>query len=485
MLFLSSALAATGSFSWEAGVARLRIDSPGEHVSAEAPTTLRAGAVTVDLRGDPSPVRVPVADGALDVELSLALCTDGSTRCRFVTLAGSGTVAGRKGSFALAERSGPTPGFSVPATPAPPASPPPAGVRVLDFTAVWCPPCNLLAVEVLHDPVATAGIPIETIDVDQPASWQLKDRYAVGGYPTLVAVDAQGNEIDRVVGYSGLPDMKAWFAGLSRQTPLDALIASLPTLSGAEASRAARRLAEIDRADEARSLFPRAEDGVDLRIARLLTDPTEADATWLFEHAPPDDWVFAALEASPSRWSTVVAFAGRVPPIQGADFLGVAAEKAPADVQASLRSAALAVLRAALTGDPAHDRPHVTYQAELMAETGDLAGALALLDRYAGIYPKEFTFLHAAARQLVDAGRNPEAEAKARAALAVAWGDQRLRATEVLAKALVAQGRNPEALTAIDAALAEVPEPPSGVEVRTSRYRKNLGTLRATVSAKK
>jgi hypothetical protein len=96
---------------------------------------------------------------------------------------------------------------------------------------------------------------------------------------------------------------------------------------------------------------------------------------------------------------------------------------------------------------------------------------LSLLDTYAGHYPDEFTFFHAKAGLLVQAGRFAEAEPVARTALAVAFGDQRLRAVIPLAQALREQGRRDEALAALRAELAAGPVPGPGDQVRTVRYR--------------
>ena len=65
----------------------------------------------------------------------------------------------------------------------------------------------------------------------------------------------------------------------------------------------------------------------------------------------------------------------------------------------------------------------------------------------------------------------------ARAALAGAYGDQQLRAAMLLAKVLKAQKRMIEATKVLEEALQAVPEPPTGVEVRTHRYRQQAQEL--------
>ncbi|MES2643911.1 MAG: thioredoxin family protein [Myxococcota bacterium] len=479
MFFLLSlpAFAAEAHLEWRGGVASIGIDARGEHVSPEAPTTVVVGDMRVELRGSPAAVRVPVAPGPVRVEVDVALCTDGSTACRSARFVGAGEVRGKRGRVVLVEEGGLAgASFGVATS---------GVVKVLDFGAVWCPPCNLMEAEVLHVAGATAGLPVDTIDVDQPASWALKDQYAVGGYPTLVAIDAAGVEVDRLVGYPGPTETRAWFASLGGVVPLDVLAkrvldgGAAPGVSGRDASAAARRLAEGGRPAAARALFPVAEDGVDLRIARLLVDPSEADARWLFaSDAPAGDWVYAALDAAPAAWADAVALAPTVPPVRGADLLYAAGTHAPPETARALTLSALALLRAALTGDVEKDRGHATFLASMMAETGDVDGALALLDTYAARFPDEFTFVYAAARHAFDAGRLPDAQARARTALGKSWGDQRLRAAGLLAKVLAARGQRPEAVFVIEAALREVPAPAADVEVRTHRYRKELETLR-------
>lgn len=39
------------------------------------------------------------------------------------------------------------------------------------------------------------------IDAEEPAGAELKDQYGISGYPTLLFTDADGNEIDRIIGY--------------------------------------------------------------------------------------------------------------------------------------------------------------------------------------------------------------------------------------------------------------------------------------------
>lgn len=484
----------TALLTWQGGAARVDVAAPpGWHFAAEAeyrlvwgrpgPGAFDPDALPFEFSDHPDPTvpgivtRIGLDPGPVRAQVDVAVCEDRGSACVQHVLRLEGEVTGRKGALPF-ELFVPTP---------PPAQ---AGkaVRLYDFTAVWCPPCNLLAAEVLHDPedaAALAPFELVALDVDRPDSWALKTRYAVGGYPTLVAVDAEGREVDRIVGYPGEAPTLAWLAGLGSVRPLHELLEGPVGGSPAEAGTNARRLAEGEYEEAARRWLAVADEGVDTHVARLLLDARESDARWLLENAPPGDWMYAALDAAPAAWPAALGLASRLPPETAASIYGVIADQLEGDAARALRSASVALLRSAMDGDPDHDRGYVVELADLMVAAGDLPGALTLLDENAARWPDEFTFHHAKARVLLDAGRPADAEAAARLALSKAWGDQRLRAVQVLAKALRAQGRAPEGLAALDAELATATKPGGDVAVRTTRYLAQVEALRTELAAGK
>ena len=128
------------------------------------------------------------------------------------------------------------------------------------------------------------------------------------------------------------------------------------------------------------------------------------------------------------------------------------------------------------------DRGRLTDLASLRASLGGLPSAYALLDEAAVRWPAEFTWPFVKGRLALDAADLPTAEVEASRALKNAAGDQTLRAAMLLARVQRDQHRTADALKILDAAMVAVPEPPAGVQVRTTRYRAEALKLRADIA---
>ncbi|MBM4369887.1 MAG: hypothetical protein FJ102_26995, partial [Deltaproteobacteria bacterium] len=164
MLLLPLAHAATtATLLTHGGLGRVEITpEPGQHVNAQAPARLGNGRDEVAGTGDLSWARIPVMQDDR-VTLEVGVCDDDGRDCRQLTLVGTVANAAR-GRTALLE----------PAPPDPATRPAGYPVRLYDFTAIWCPPCQRLAAEVLHDPDDAERLSIYEIvavDADQPSSW--------------------------------------------------------------------------------------------------------------------------------------------------------------------------------------------------------------------------------------------------------------------------------------------------------------------------
>ena len=505
MLLLGFALAGDGlpsvHVAWKGDLGRLVLDPPpGEHLAPEAPAS---GWIEVDDRH----LELAGTGASLDEgfglsvpgkgrrvvqgELSLSLCEDGGTACRPVEVAFIGTLEGRKGDQYLAVTPPPEPveetvdAGKLTATEAFALAEAEGKLVLLDFSAVWCPPCNQLMAEVLHDPdnaVDLEDYVVVEIDVDRPDSWEMKDRYAVGSYPTVIAARPDGTALDRIVGYPGEDAFLSWLVDATGVQPVDELLARTDR-TPAESSALALRLAVDGRDDEALEVLAEAEDGEDFRIARLMVAPTADDVAWLAERAPERalDWVFHAPDELPSETDALVDDAlaqalAKAEGFQAADLLYLQAVRADDDPR--LYAAAAATLRSAMSGDPALDRPHYTFLAVLYERSGRPDLGLLVLQQAASLYPHEMTWYHAAAKLLLRQDDAAQALPYAIAASSLGYGDQRLVAAKTHADVLWALGQEEEALALVDRVLSEAAAPDADVNVRTHRYRDALQAWR-------
>ena len=94
-----------------------------------------------------------------------------------------------------APRQTPAPAAQAQAQPETPTNLP----KLWDFWATWCPPCKQLkpTIEALEKEYE-GKIEIKSIDSDQ--NKELAQKFNVQAIPTLIFLDAKGNELSRIVG---------------------------------------------------------------------------------------------------------------------------------------------------------------------------------------------------------------------------------------------------------------------------------------------
>lgn len=100
---------------------------------------------------------------------------------------------------------------------------------LIDFTGSdWCPPCKNLHKTVLTSPefAAFAKDNLVLVEVDFPrskeqsaelkkANGELKAKFEIKGFPTVIVLDAEGKEVFKKVGYGGTP-AKDYVADLAK-----------------------------------------------------------------------------------------------------------------------------------------------------------------------------------------------------------------------------------------------------------------------------
>jgi len=506
IVVLSHALAAPPPspgvhLAWKGSEHRLEVRPPeGHEVALDAPAdltlawnagTLVFGGFGADLGSLPTP---DLRGQALTGSLSVSLCAKADGTCTPTTWALSGSGGdGKKGrvDLALAQATDQHEDHS-PFNQAADATIEAAFAEaeatgkplLLDFSAVWCPPCNLLSAEVLHAPQPPAVLEdyvVAVVDVDHPSSNDLKNRYDVGGYPTVVVADADGTERSRMVGYPGRDAVIDWLAAAGTSSDAADIAAGAASVSPERALELAWMLLQDRRTETAAPFVERGAevDNAMARRVRTMVEATADDARWLLENDLDHigDWFGVAMDLKASEPELARAISRQAvrrldgPALADAFYVRAEVTGDEADYEA-----AASALRTAMTGDPEADRGHLTWLAHLTAEF-DLDGAMAILDDARARWPDEPTWDLTGARLLSGAERHEEALAVAQRGHGVAWGDNRLRTAHAVAEQLVALERPEEAVAVIDEALS-APVPDEGLDVRTHRYRKRLEELR-------
>lgn len=107
---------------------------------------------------------------------------------------------------------------------------------LIDVFATWCGPCHQMDREVYaRDDVAAAldaDFVTVRVDGEQGLGAEVAARYRVTGYPTLLVLDAEGQEIDRVLGTATpeelLKTLANWRAGRGTLADLETKLAKIP-----------------------------------------------------------------------------------------------------------------------------------------------------------------------------------------------------------------------------------------------------------------
>ncbi len=77
----------------------------------------------------------------------------------------------------------------------------------VDMYADWCGPCRMLAEDYFpredYREVLSRAI---TVKINTDNNQELASRYGIQSIPTLILLDSQGNELDRITGVMGSPE---------------------------------------------------------------------------------------------------------------------------------------------------------------------------------------------------------------------------------------------------------------------------------------
>ena len=82
-------------------------------------------------------------------------------------------------------------------------------MKILRFTASWCEPCKALSKTI--DRIDTE-VPIQVIDIDDQL--ELAQHFNIRSVPTLVKIDEDKKEVERLVGMQNQSDLDKFINSL-------------------------------------------------------------------------------------------------------------------------------------------------------------------------------------------------------------------------------------------------------------------------------
>jgi thiol-disulfide isomerase/thioredoxin len=84
----------------------------------------------------------------------------------------------------------------------------------IDFETTWCGPCKIMDEWVYTaDAVVDASASVISVEVDGDERLDLKDRFGVSGFPTMILLTPEGEEVRRASGYVSVADMTEFLRG--------------------------------------------------------------------------------------------------------------------------------------------------------------------------------------------------------------------------------------------------------------------------------
>ncbi len=385
---------------------------------------------------------------------------------------------------------------------------------LLDFFALWCPPCNDLDEMVFPTSEFksnTKGITKIKVNVDEEESWALKEKFKIQGYPTLVYLNSKGEEIGRYSSTQSPELLVAWIEKMKRlenmpltwaatQTNEDnvkrvvewnfdtsnySLVKTLTASRDEEWAkqyflRAEAKLAEADKDHKAYSkhlaaLIERYSSAINygywvLSLSNHDRKAAEKSLSQALQNI--DSWMKRPRDAMAEGVSTQDLIFLKV------DLLEAFDKK---DELKKAQSEAIAYFEKELSGGTRISRGRTHLLAYFYRESGRLQEAKKLYEALVRANPQEATFYFRYAKVLRDLKEYPAAlEWLEKGASHMTEGNSRMQYASLKGSILNAMGRKTEALQIVNGTLA-IAKAPQWEEDSANNWLKDLKELKQAI----
>lgn len=408
---------------------------------------------------------------------------------------------------------------------------------LIDFFGIWCPPCNVLDESVFNTPEFqkfSKDYVFLKMDADSSVSWELKTKYNIKGYPTVMLVNSEADEISRIVG-SRKP--KAFLKEMSGALKLKAISMTdrRKKADSQKDSEAAFQMAELAFGQED---YPQAmkyflialknagisksfnesrkqkmlstqvallEESKDATTQKNLASLLESSleiypyGTEALERADKLATLADDLKNESLKNRALNAQFKNVEHLLKNPKLYEEAEVSEGDLYTSLAEVYDNLKDEAKTKesygkafdaytrqikdlklDESKERGHNLERIYALYKSGRADEANTMYENMQKQYPEEFTFYLSHARVLNDQGKTELALSKAETALKFSYGDNQLRVVKMVADLRSKLGKKKEALQLLDETLKNF-KAPEDLKVRTHNYLAKLKDLKEKI----
>lgn len=406
----------------------------------------------------------------------------------------------------------------------------------IDFYGTWCPPCNILDETVFNSPIFARhakNMVLLKLDVDDKLSWDLKSKFAVRGYPTVILATSNGEEITRFVG--AIPERQIVkmmkYAVENKNMSLAQKIELQKTKPTPKlALEIIESLVPTESYEAALAYIPMASQSTQLTLAQkelMLLLPLIAESKAnkenvnkvalplmksLFESYPVSDFYYQKLGLMTSLADSMKddelkkwVHETNIKNIQAAlakknldlnlttridlmyfrtesyEKLGQAENEKKSHAEIAQEYSKLI---SEYKQNPKTNRGYNLERVYSVYKSGAVKEARTEYEKLIDIYPREFTFHYNYASVLKDLKEWDEALKYANNALTYSYGDNQLRAVYLVSEIEANKGLKKESVDRLTKAIQET-ELPKDETVRTHRYVKRLAELKTKIESGK